>query len=282
MSKAVCIISAIAVAFTLLCSGSGECKIFSKNKGKKKMLLVAHRGESYIAPENTLAAFNQAWKTNVPGVELDCYLTTDKRIICIHDGNTKRTSGVDHVVKDTDSATLRKLDVGKWKGEQYAGEKMPFVEEAFATIPKGGVLFCEVKCGPEILPYLQKAIDDSGKRSQITVISFNFDLCAGSKKIMPDVPVYFLKSSDKDPKTGELMPYPDDLIKLCLDNKLDGLNLEYRKVDKELVDKVHAAGLRIYAWTCDDADAAKGLVAAGVDGITTNRAAWMAEQLGIK
>ena len=274
MSRVLLLVCAVVMLFAAGISGAS-----AKTKGKKKMLLVAHRGESYIAPENTLAAFNQAWKTSVPGVELDCYLTKDNKIICIHDGNTKRTSGVDMVVKNSDSQDMRKLDVGKWKGDKYTGEKMPFISEALATIPKGGVLFCEIKCGPEIMPFLRDELDKSGKRSQVTIISFGLDVCAAAKKMMPDLQVYYLSSPGKDAE-GKQKPYGVNIIMACLENYLDGLNIDYSKVTIEYVDQVKAAGLKMYVWTCDDANEAKRLVEAGVDGITSNRAAWLAQQLG--
>ena len=132
--------------------------------GGHRMILLAHRGESFIAPENTLAAFKLAWEKHAEAVELDVYLTHDNKIVVMHDAKTGRTAGTDLVLKDTDSAELRKLDVGKWKGEQYAGEKVPFLEEALATIPPRGRLLVEIKCGPELLPFLRDVLDKSGKR----------------------------------------------------------------------------------------------------------------------
>lgn len=262
----------------VLVGGSGMREAEANAKGSKKMLWIAHRGESYIAPENTLASFNLAWKKGVKLVELDCYLTKDNRIICSHDANTKRTGGVSMVIRDSYAEDLRKVDVGKWKGEKYAGEKMPFIEEAFASIPRGGNIFCEIKSGPEILPFLRTALDESGKRSQVTIISFGLDVCARAKQMMPDMQVYYLSSSKKDPETGKQF-YGDDIIKTCLDNNLDGLNIEYHAVTKEYVDRVKAAGLKIFVWTCDSVDDAKRLAAMGVDGITSNRAAWLSGEL---
>ncbi len=280
MSKTLWYVCAIAVMAAVLVGGSGMREAEAKARGSKKMLWIAHRGESYIAPENTMAAFNLAWEKGVKFVELDCYLTKDNRIICSHDANTKRTGGVSMVIKDSNAEDLRKVDVGKWKGEKYTGEKMPFIEEAFASIPKGGTIFCEIKCGPEILPFLRTALDESGKRSQVTIICFSLDVCAKAKKMMPDLQVYYLSAPRKDPNTGAQLPYGDDIIKACLDNNLDGLNIEYHAVTKEYVDRVKAAGLRMFVWTCDGVDDARRLKEAGVEGITSNRAAWLSDQLG--
>lgn len=243
------------------------------------MILLAHRGESYIAPENTLAAFKMAWDKGAKAVELDVYLSKDHRIVVMHDASTKRTGVVDLVIKDTDSAELSKLDVGKWKGEQFAGEKIPFLEEALATIPKGGKLLVEIKCGVEILPFLREVLDKSGKRSQVTIISFSLDVVAASKKLMPDRPTYYLRSPAKDPATGKYLPYDRKLIQTTLDNHLDGLDMQYAMVTKEYADAVKAAGLALWTWTVDDVPEAKQQMEMGVDGMATNRTAWMAEQL---
>lgn len=282
VSKRFCLLAGAVIALLPLLASTARSMLPSKIKSHHPVMLVAHRGESYLAPENTLASFNLAWAGQVPAIEFDCFLTADNRIIVSHDGNTKRTSGVDRVIAESSSQELRKLDVGRWKGEAFAGEKMPFIEEVLATIPERGIAYCEVKCGPEILPFLQEAIDRSGKRSRITIISFKLDVCAGAKRLMPDLPVYLLKAPDKDPKSGASLPYDDSLIQTCLTQGLDGLDLQYEKINRDLVAKSHAAGLRLIAWTCDDVDIARQLVADGVDAITTNRAAWLAGQLGLK
>lgn len=248
--------------------------------GRHKMELLAHRGESYIAPENTLAAFNLAWKNGVKVVELDIYLTPDKKIVCIHDAKTGRTAGgVDLPVKETSSEELRKLDFGKWKGEQYAGERIPFLSEALATIPAGGKMFVEIKCSVEILPYLKDVIDKSGKRPQVVIISFSVDVVAASKKLMPDLQTYWLQSPAKDPTTKELLPYDHKLIQTALDNHLDGLDLNYMMFTKDFADAIKAAGLVLWTWTVDDPAEAKHQMELGVDGMATNRSKWMKEQL---
>lgn len=273
---------AVVIACLPFFASTARSMFPSKNKPTHQVTIIAHRGESYLAPENTLAAFKLAWASHVSAIEFDCFLTTDNRIIVSHDGNTKRTSGIDRVIGESSSQELRKLDVGSWKGKAFTGEKLPFIEEVLATIPKNGIAYCEVKCGPEILPFLQEAIDQSGKRSQITIISFKLDVCTDAKRLMPDLPVYLLKAPDKDPESSASLPYEDSLIQTCLTHHLDGLDLQYEKITRDYVGKAHAAGLRLIAWTCDDIDIARQLVADGVDGITTNRAAWLAGQLGIK
>src|SRR5687768_5258275 len=85
-------------------------------------IIVAHRGASHDAPENTLAAFKLAWEQGADGIEADFYLSSDGKIICNHDKDTARTAGVKHVVSETPFDVLRTLEVGSWKNEKYRGE----------------------------------------------------------------------------------------------------------------------------------------------------------------
>lgn len=271
----------LACVFASVCAVSVSSADNQKAPGSaNKTLLIAHRGEAQIAPENTQAAFHQAWKTGVKAVELDCRLTKDNKIICIHDANAKRTGGADLEVKDTDSAELRKLDAGKWKDERYAGEKMPFLEEVIDSLPKDCTILCEVKSGVEILPHLRDILQKHDKQYQVAVICFNIDVCAGAKKMMPRRQVYYLKQAPKDPETGKFLPYDEDnLIKTALDHNLDGLDLKHTVMSQAFVDRAKAAGLKVFVYTCDKVADAKRVISFGVDGITTNRAAWLAEQL---
>lgn len=243
------------------------------------MELLAHRGESFIAPENTLAAINLAWEKGATAVEIDVHLTLDHKIVVSHDNNTARCGGIDLAIRDTDSAELRKLDVGKWKGEQFAGEKLPFLDEVLATIPIGGKILIEVKCGPEVLPLLRDALDASGKRTQVVVISFNIDVVADSKKVLPDVAAYWLRSPAKDPGTAAYLPYGDDLISTALAKGLDGLDLHYAMVTKEYAAAIKSAGLALWTWTVNDPVELKHQAEIGVDGLGTDRCAWMSEQM---
>ena len=109
--------------------------------------IIAHRGASYLAPENTVASAKLAWELGTDAVEVDIFLSKDNRIIGIHDPTARRTSGHDYVIMDTHSDVLRTLEVGSFKDEKYRGEKIPFLEEIIQTIPHGKELVVEVKLG---------------------------------------------------------------------------------------------------------------------------------------
>ncbi|MSS99876.1 MAG: glycerophosphodiester phosphodiesterase [Pedosphaera sp.] len=243
--------------------------------------IIAHRGASHDAPENTLAAFKLGWQQRADAVELDIWLTKDGKIICLHDANTKRTTGVMKQVGESTLDQLRALDAGAWKDPKWKGEKLPTLAEVLALIPEGKRLVIEIKCGIEVLPALERDIHASGRpAAQLVIISFKRDVCVKAKKIFPQIPVLFLASFKQDKETGAWTPPPDELIRKAKSGGLDGINLGYKgPIDAAFVKKARAAGLKFYVWTVNDTEAARTLVAAGVDGITTDRPEWLREQL---
>mgnify|MGYP003704864971 FL=1 len=164
--------------------------------------IIAHRGASHDAPENTLAAFHLGWAQGADAVELDIWQTGDGHILVTHDADTRRLTGVKLKVAKTPLKILRSLDAGAWKGREWAGEKFPLLEEVLEIIPAGRRLVIEVKCGVAALPELERVIERSGKTSQVEIISFRRAVCVGAKKRMPDVPVLLL--STLGPRTWPL------------------------------------------------------------------------------
>ena len=247
--------------------------LFFMNKvTAQNVVIIAHRGASFEAPENTLASVNLAWEQNADAVEIDVYLSKDNRIMVIHDKDTKRTAGEKLVVKESMASDLRKLDVGSFKNPDYQGEKIPFLSEVIETIPEGKKLIVEVKCEIEILPFLKESFRKSGKIDQLVIISFDFDVVTGAKKIMPEVSAYWLHFN----LAGE---YNTKWIKKAREADLDGLNFRYKGISEEYIKSVHDTNMEIYAWTVDDPEEAAKLSGLGIDGITTNRPGWMRKEL---
>ncbi|MDB6153086.1 MAG: ugpQ 3 [Chthoniobacteraceae bacterium] len=242
--------------------------------------IIAHRGASFDAPENTVASFKLGWEQNADADELDIYLSQDDQIVVLHDKNTKRTTGVNKAVVQQTLAELRAQDAGSWKDPRWTGEKLPTLAEALATMPDGKRFFIEIKCGPEILPELEHVLKASGKKAeQLVIIGFDYETMRQARIQFPDLAVYWLASYSANKSTGEL-PILDDLLLKTKAAKLTGLNLDFHfPIDGNFVNKVKADGLKLYTWTVDDPVVAKTLAAAGVDGITTNRPAWLRQQL---
>lgn len=243
--------------------------------------IIAHRGASHDAPENTLAAFKLGWTQRADACELDIWLSKDGKLVVSHDADTKRITGVAKKIPESTLAELRELDAGAWKDPKWKGEKLPTLEEVLALIPEDKRLVIEIKCGVECLPELERVLKASGKpAAQLVIISFSHAVCAAAKKLFPQIPVLFLASFKQDKASGKWSPAPESLIAKAKSAGLDGLNLAFKgPLDAAFVQQTHAAGLKFYVWTVDDAVVAKRLLAAGVDGITTNRPEWLRAQL---
>jgi len=238
--------------------------------------IIAHRGASRDAPENTLASVNLAWERNADAVEVDVMLSKDNAVITFHDKDTKRLAGVNRKVVDQTWEELARLDVGAWKARKWDGERIPLLGPVLATIPEGKRMFVELKTGPEIVPLLQPIVAASGKRpAQIIFISFNLESCAAAKRAFPQHEVAFIS------RYREGRENIDKLIRQAQGAKLDALDLDGNGgLGKAEGDAIKRAGLGFYVWTIDDPKRARELIEAGVDGITTNRPRWLRQRLG--
>lgn len=232
--------------------------------------IIAHRGASYLAPENTVAAARLAWKSGADAVECDIYLSKDKRIICIHDATTGRTTGQNYRISETESAVLRKLDAGSFKDPKYRGEKLPFLHELIRTVPRGKELVIELKCGPEVLPFLKETVERHRKGRIFSFISFNMNTITETKQYFPGDCCCWLCS-----KADQL----DAGIAVAAEAGLDGISLHFSIISSEVMKRAAEKGLDVYAWTVDDPAEAKRLTALGVKAITTNRPGWLNEQI---
>lgn len=247
----------------------------SSAQESKSPLIIAHRGASGAAPENTLAAFREAWEKEADGIEGDFRLSSDGRIMCIHDEDTKRTAGKKLAVAKTSFAELRKLDVGSWKHARYADERIPTLHEILEILPAGKRFFIEIKCGPEIVEPLAKTlamIDKPGLESQLTIITFNEEVVRQCRKRFPEIPCNWLVSFKKHKLTGRWGPGTDTVIKglnACSATGL-GCSAKLEMVSAAFVKQLRSAELQFHCWTVDDPALARRFAALGVDSITTN------------
>ncbi|MGH7574910.1 MAG: glycerophosphodiester phosphodiesterase [Longimicrobiales bacterium] len=232
--------------------------------------IIAHRGDSWYAPENTMASVTSAWAKGADAVEVDVYLTKDGRVVALHDRTTGRTGDNDLHVNESTSEQLRLVDVGSWKGEAFAGEGIPFLGEIVASVPFGKRLFIEIKGTAETVPYIREIIEGSGKQDQIVVIGFELETVKESKAAMPDLPAYWLLSPPRDDQDSPL-PLPMDVAATAEQNGLDGLNVNFRGISRELVDECRRLGLGIFVWTVNEVADLEAMAQLGVDGITTDR-----------
>lgn len=246
-----------------------------------KLLIIAHRGESYLAPENSLAAINLAWRSCADAIEVDIRLTKDNQVVVFHDANTKRISGKYKKIKNSDLEGLKKLDIGAFKSEKYIGERIPTLMEVLETVPSDKKILIEIKSSCKIIPYLKEVIQSSSlQANQIEIISFNLNTLIEVRKEIPQLSVFWILALDYYWIRKWFKPSVKKIIKKAIKYNIRGLDLwSGNMLDNDTIKKIRAAGLKIYTWTVNNPEKARNLVNMNVDGITTDRAKWMRDKL---
>ncbi len=244
------------------------------------MEIIAHRGASWDAPENTLAAIRIAWAQAADAVELDLRLSRDGELVLMHDPNTRRTAGCDQLVAAQSSAELQALDAGLWKGAAWAGERIPLLSAALAALPRGRRLFLELKIGPEALLPLRSELRNAGTDlSQIVFLAFDHAMVSALRKGFPTAHVHWLVGRN----SFECADPPAALASVVAQARAagaDGLGLDCRiPLSTASVAAIAAAGLQLVVWTVDEPALARRLVRVGVRRITTNRPAFLRASL---
>ncbi|MCP4313709.1 MAG: hypothetical protein GY790_20840 [Bacteroidetes bacterium] len=232
---------------------------------------VAHRGASYLAPENSVASIKLAWELGAYATECDVRLSSDNRVVVYHDKNTKKLTGESHEIAETPWEDLQNLVIRLRETNllEFDGETIPLLKDLLVTIPENRMLVIEIKTGHEILPFLKGVVDRHWTRGRIAFISFDFDAVSQAKAIYPDVPCYYLAMFKADAKKH---------IDLAVEAKLDGLNLRHSIIDQGLSDACHEAGLDLWCWTVNDPETALRMKHLGVRAVTTDRPKWLKEQ----
>ena len=246
-------------------------------------LIIAHRGESYDAPENTLSSVILAWERGAEAVEIDIRLSQDNQIVVIHDKNTKRIGNRFEKVKNQTLEELKQLDFGSWKSDEFKDEKIPTLAEVLETVPVNKKLIVEIKSSDKIVPYLIEDIKNSGLQDrQIEIISFKYDVLKQIKGKLPELKMLYLVDLDYTWMTKIFSPPVEKLIKKVDKANLDGLNVWAGKLlTEKFVSTVKWQKLLLYVWTVNDPEHAKILADWKIDAITTDRAQWLKEQLTI-
>lgn len=241
--------------------------------------LIAHRGESKDAPENTLPAYKLAVERGF-GFECDLYLSKDGRVFTFHDPNLTRTTGGANTSKCSEASweeTLSKLDVGswgKWKDSKFAGTPPALLEDVLALAKNGRRIYLEIKSGPEIVPVIKAILSSQNNATpdNVLFICFNQSVCKSVKDILPEYTVYWLVCAKKKDGGTSRPITVDEVIAGARAAAADGVDMQFDPdvVDEAFVATVKKAGLSFHVWTVDDLSHALRAFAVGADTVTTN------------
>ena len=224
--------------------------------------IIGHRGAPAHAPENTMASFRKAVELGATFIETDLRLSHDARFVIMHDATLDRTSNGRGLVRDFTLAQLRELDAGSWYGCEFAGEKIPTMEEVLEFAREADVVFyLEVKheAGWGVHHGIVSALRAANDPARTVVISFDRHMLEKLRKLDAGLLTGFLfetpleKAVEKAQAIGvrQILPRAD-------------------LVTRELLSEAHEAGLQVVTWTVNEAVEMERLIAMGVNGIMTN------------
>ena len=229
---------------------------------QKPVLVIAHRGASGYAPENTLAAFKRAIALGATFIETDLQLCRDSRFVAIHDDTVNRTTSGAGKVHDLSLADLKRLDAGAWFGSEFAGERIPTLDEILEFSKKHDVVFyLELKPGGSWggEHALIGALRESQEVARTVVISFDAGVLEGLRKIEPTL------------MTGLLF---DGQIARPLDKAVEvgarQLAVRGDLVTPALLAEARKKDLQVVCWTVNQPAHMRLLIDAGVDGIMSD------------
>jgi glycerophosphoryl diester phosphodiesterase len=235
-----------------------------------RLLVIAHRGNSSQAPENTLPAFQSALDAKADLVELDYYHSADGVPVVIHDKILDRTTNAEDVlgqakllVDALPLADLRKLDVGVWFEDKFTGTKMPTLTEALDLIQTSSVTLIERKAGDPAA--LIRLLEEKGLTDRVVVQAFDWEFVAECRRRSPRLALGTLSGKPANPEQ----------IKAAADTGADIIVWDHQKIGRREIAQIHELGKKAWAYTIDDPNRAKQLIAAGLDGIITNKPAVM-------
>ncbi len=223
-----------------------------------KPYIIAHRGASGYAPENTLAAFNRAVKMGADAVELDVQLTLDEQVVVIHDPTLERTTDFTGNVCDFYLKDLQKADAGSWFSEEFRNERIPTLQEVLDTAKGRLRLNIEIKDTEEHLTVVENVVRilKDNEFDQVVISSFSKDI------------IELVKEKNPSMETGYLFEFK--LLKHVFEGNWDYLCSSHTLANEEFVRKAREAGKKVFVWTVNKPHEMNKMIGLGVDGIITN------------
>jgi glycerophosphoryl diester phosphodiesterase len=244
--------------------------LFSFSSFSQKPIIIAHRGASAYAPENTISAFEKAIEMGAVIIETDVHQTKDSVVVIMHDLSVDRTTFNKGLIKEMDLNTFKNSKIKVKKG--CVLEYPPTLEEAIKVINGRSQLLIELKKGNSYYPNIEKHIVDL--IAKYNAQSWVHTIHSFDKEALVNV-----AKRDSSINLQKLIVFNLPLVSFNFDkhfNKDDfknweGVNVYYKFCSKRVIKKIHKLGKTVYVWTVNKPRKARKLAKRGVDGIITNK-----------
>lgn len=248
-------------------------KDFTKDENQHLTKIIAHRGASSFAPENTKAAVIEAIKLKPHRIEIDVQQTQDGEVILMHDITLNRTTNGEGFIKEKTFSELSRLDAGSWFSKAFIGEKIPTLESIIQLINGKCELIIEIKKGDDFYPNIEKNILNLIKKYNaedwVIIHSFDNKILETVHKLNPNISLHKLF-------VGKLKFVPfivtNTINKLDWEahNYIEEYSINYAFANRDIIKNLKSRGKKVNVWTVNSHCIAKELISLGVDGIITN------------
>ncbi|MDR7522779.1 MAG: glycerophosphodiester phosphodiesterase family protein [Armatimonadota bacterium] len=244
----------------------------------RRVLIVAHRGASAYAPENTLAAFAKACELGADVLELDVHLTRDEQVVVMHDERVDRTTDGRGEIRGMTLEEVRSLDAGGWFGPEWAGERVPTLQEVLERFAPRALVDVELKAGVaadwlrgavredaeasiHLARRVLEVVEQAGAVHRVVLSTFGMHALAWIRKTAPGVTTQWSVLSGDLTQDAEAAAAAG----------FDVLSPQEYAATADNVARAHAHGLAVHIFTRGDEEAMARLVALGVDAVKTPR-----------
>lgn len=225
---------------------------------------IAHRGASGEYPENTRLAFEKAIEAGVDMIELDCQMTSDGHVVVFHDERLIRTAGVRGTVRSKTLAQLKKLDIGRWRKKNFAGERILTLEEALECVNGNADLCIEIKSYAGSAPGIELKIlfivSHYDYLDRTTISSFNYNCLARVRELAPESSLGILVGSD----------VMDETLEAARHLAANSIQVQKQFVTGDLLSQAWDEGLDVYVWTVNELREMEALISVGVQGLISD------------
>lgn len=246
--------------------------------GDGAILAVGHRGSCDDHPENTAAAFDAALAGGAGGIELDLRLTADGRVVICHDADLSRFAGGRRPISRQSLAELSDVDMGSWFSPRFASERLLTLEELLKRYAPRATLLLELKTSAgvfggrinrQLCEATVAAVARAKAHDRVMVLCFSSTLLAEVARLDPRL------------RLVHNCMLPPRRLDAWLSRRppLHAIDVDRRRLTRPFVKACHAAGLRVFTWSCNEAVSADRALSAGVDGILSDRPAWLVAHL---
>jgi len=257
----------------------------------KKPLIIAHRGSSELAPENTTAAFQRAIDDGADGIEFDVRLAKNGEVVVFHDSTLNRVSNIKGRVTDFTVEELQKTDIGSWFNNRFPNKANPlFSNEKVASLKQTleflkdfrGLIYIEIKCKDSEVGQISEAvfnlIKDSHLLPQVIVKSFQLEVIPTIKNLSKEIKTAALFA----PKIMTILRKEKRLVNIAHDLGADMLSVHFSLATKKLMKKAEKKNLPVTIWTANHERWVKRAVNLNLFAVITNNPARLLAKLNEK